>query len=278
MSTQLIIFLVMIGATVVQAVVKALREQAAKKQAEERRLRSQDESMQRGPSTRRDPARGDEMIEIPQGRPAPQGSESTGDPLADLLRRLPGGVPGTTVPMPTPAPARKPKQTELERARSVGEKRRQVEDARVASYPQAGAEEMKRQPMATRGTPQQSLPREARPVPMPPKQSEMMQQRGPVPRQQQRGSAQTQPVQQRAPRQDRQDRKQRSAPRVTDEMRDEQRQHEMQQRMAGVRADAVGVNVIRGASIGGARMTARDWRRAMILREILEPPLSLREE
>jgi hypothetical protein len=273
MSTQLLIFLVMVGATVVQAVVKALREQAAKKKAEEMRLRSQDDALRRGPSTRRDPARGDEMIEIPQGRPATQASESTGDPLADLLRRLPGGTPGTTVPMPSPAPARKPKQTELERARSVGEKRRQVEDARAASYPQAGAQEMKRQPMATRGTPQQSLPREARPVPMPPKQSETTQRRGPVPGQQQRGPAQMTPSQQRPPRQERK----RPAQIVTDEMRDDQRHHETQQRMAGVKPDAVGVKVVRGANIGGARMTARDWRRAMILREILDPPLSMRE-
>ncbi len=276
MSTQLIVILIMVGASVVQGIVKALREQAAKKQAEDRRLRMQHEAMQRGPSTMREPSRGDEMIQIPQGRPAdPDQSESTGDPLADLLRRLPGGTPGTTVPMP--APARKPKQTELDRARAAGEKRRAAEMARAAQQARAGEQaraaqqarpqDVMRQPMATRALPQQNLPREMRPIPMPPKQG---QQRGEG-QQPQRGQGQ------RQQRPSRQERKQRVEQMVTEEMRDEQRQHEVQQRLAAVRPEAVGVSTVRGANIGGARMTARDWRRAMILREILEPPLSIRE-
>jgi|GEM_PF-4805711 len=274
-NIQLWVVLGFVAISVIQAIVKAMKEQAAKKQAEERKLRQQDESLRQGPSTRREQqqARGDEMIAIP-GQPQTQAG---GDPLADLLRRLPGGTPGTTVPMP--APARKEKKSELDRAREVGERRRAAETQRQTDVRDASASQrasrtqsmpkpVSQQPMATRA--QSNLPREARPVPMPQRVSQQREQQQ---REQSRAQARPQNRGQVRPPQN-----PRSTPLVTEEQLEERRQHERQKQLASAKAEGVQQSVSRGALVGGTRMTPREWRRAIIAREILQPPLALRDE
>lgn len=260
MNNQLYVLLFVVAVSVIRIIVQSLQEQAAKKKAQERTLREQDEALRQGPSAQRqaeeaERRRGDEMIAIP-GAQSSSGGTQASDPLADLLRRIPGGpgTPGTTVPMPPPRRATKP--TELERAREVGRRRaeatRRSEDARA-----------KAQTTANRAA--GNLPPELRPAPVPTRASQQ-----PAAQNRPQGRPQKQA-------QSRPAKPQRAQALVTEEELDERRQHARQIELAGAKAEAQ-VAKPRGAMIGGTRMTAREWRRAIVVREILAPPLALREE
>lgn len=260
MNNQLYVLLFVVAVSVIRIIVQSLQEQAAKKKAQERKLREQDEALRQGPSAQRqaeeaERQRGDEMIAIPGAQSSPGGAQAR-DPLADLLRRIPGGpgTPGTTVPMPPPRRASKP--TELERAREVG--RRRAEAARRSEDARATA-----QAKANRAS--SNLPPELRPAPVPTRASQQ-----PAPQNRPQGRPQKQA-------QSRPAKPQRAQALVTEEELDERRQHARQLELAAAKGEAQ-VARPRGAMIGGTRMTAREWRRAIVVREILAPPLALREE
>lgn len=268
MNNQLYVLLFVVAVSVIRIIVQSLQEQAAKKKAQERKLREQDEALRQGPSSQRqaeeaERQRGDEMITIPGAQSSPGGAQAR-DPLADLLRRIPGGpgTPGTTVPMPPPRRASKP--TELERAREVG--RRRAEAARRSEDARATA-----QAKANRAS--SNLPPELRPAPVPTRASQQ-----PAAQNRPQSRPQKQPQRQaQAQAQSRSAKPQRAQALVTEEELDERRQHARQIELAGAKAEAQ-VAKPRGAMIGGTRMTAREWRRAIVVREILAPPLALREE